>query len=124
MSYYLFQWKYKDPAIKAMVETPQDRPAELRKAVEAFGGRMHQFFFAFGEYDGIGIVEFPNNESCAACVVMLTSAGANAILRTTVLLTPSVGQAAMKRASSEDSGYRPPLDWAYYRQQVFKGIPS
>jgi len=124
MSYYLFQWKYKDPAIKAMVETPQDRPAELRKAVEAFGGRMHQFFFAFGEYDGIGIVEFPNNESCAACVVMLTGAGANAILRTTVLLTPSVGQAAMKRASLEDSGYRPPSDWAHYRQQAFKGIPS
>ena len=46
MPFYLFQWKYKDPAIKAMVHTPQDRPAELRKVVEAFGGRLHQFFFA------------------------------------------------------------------------------
>jgi uncharacterized protein with GYD domain len=46
MPHYLFQWKYKDPAIQAMIETPQDRSAELRKAVEAFGGRMHQFFFA------------------------------------------------------------------------------
>ena len=60
-----------------MVDTPQDRPAELRKAVEAFGGRLHQFFFAFGEYDGISIVEFPNNETCAACAVTLTGAGAN-----------------------------------------------
>ena len=58
MPYYLFQWKYTDPAVKAMIETPQDRPAELRKAVEAFGGRMHQFFFAFGEFDGVSIVEF------------------------------------------------------------------
>ena len=41
------------------METPQDRPAELRKAVEAFGGRMHQFLFAFGEFDGVSIVEFP-----------------------------------------------------------------
>jgi uncharacterized protein with GYD domain len=65
MPYYLFQWKYKDRAIQAMIETPQDRSAELRKAVEAFHGRMHQFFFAFGEYDGLSIVEFPNNESCA-----------------------------------------------------------
>ena len=47
MPFYLFQWQYKDPAIKAMVETPQDRPAELRKVVEAFHGRVHQFFFAF-----------------------------------------------------------------------------
>ena len=51
MWFYLFQWQYKDPAIKAMMETPQDRPAELGKAVEAFHGRVHQFFFAFGEYD-------------------------------------------------------------------------
>ena len=46
MPFYLFQRKYKDPAIKAMVDTPQDRPTELRKVVEAFGGRLHQFFFA------------------------------------------------------------------------------
>ena len=44
-----------------MVETPQDRPTELRKAVEAFHGRVHQFFFAFGEFDGISIVEFDNS---------------------------------------------------------------
>ena len=103
MPFYLYQWQYEDPAIKAMMETPQDRPAELRKAVEAFGGDLHQFFFAFGEYDGVSIVEFPNNESCAACAVTLTGAGANTALRTTVLLTASEGQAAMLRASSVTS---------------------
>ena len=112
MSFYLFQWQYKDPAIKAMVEMPQDRPAELRKAVEAFHGRVHQFFFAFGEYDGISIVEFPNNESCAACVVTLIAGGGATTLRTTVLLTASEGQAAMLRASSVSHGYRPPVGYA------------
>jgi uncharacterized protein with GYD domain len=91
------------------VETPQDRPAELRKVVEAFGGRLHQFFFAFGEYDGVSIVEFPNNESCAACAVTLTGACANTALRTTALLTANEGQAAMLRASSVSSGYRSPV---------------
>ena len=112
MPYYLFRWKYKDPAIQAMIETPQDRSAELRKAVEAFHGRMHQFFFAFGEYDGLSIVEFPNNESCAACAAMLTGAGANTSLQTTVLLTANEGQAAMLRASSVQSGYRPPVGYS------------
>jgi len=112
MPHYLFQWKYKEASIQAMIETPQDRPAELRKAAEAFGGRVHQFFFAFGEYDGIGIVEFPDNESCAACAVMLTGAGANAVLRTTALLTANEGQAAMLRASSVQSGYRPPVGYS------------
>ena len=114
MSFYLFQWQYKDPAIKAMVETPQDRPTELRKAVEAFHGRVHQFFFAFGEYDGISIVEFPNNESCAACAVTLVGAGGPATLRTTVLLTANEGQAAMLRAGSVSHGYRPPVGYASY----------
>jgi uncharacterized protein with GYD domain len=114
MPFYLFQWQYKDPAIKAMTDTPQDRPEELRKAVAAFGGRMHQFFFAFGEYDGVSIVEFPNNESCAACAVTLAGAGANTVLRTTVLLTANEGQAAMLRASSVRHGYRPPVGYASY----------
>ena len=58
MPYYLFQWKYKDPSIPAMIEAPQDRSAELRKAVEAFHGRMHQFFFAFGEHVISGSLAF------------------------------------------------------------------
>jgi uncharacterized protein with GYD domain len=77
-----------------MVDTPQERPEELRKAVEAFGGRLHQFFFAFGECDGVSVVEFPDNESCAACAVTLSGAGANTALRTTVLLTAGEGQSA------------------------------
>ena len=109
MPYYLFQWKYKDRAIQAMIETPQDRSAELRKAVEAFHGRMHQFFFAFGEYDGLSIVEFPNNESCASCAATLTGAGANTSLQTTALLTANEGQAAMLRASSVQ---RPPVGYS------------
>jgi uncharacterized protein with GYD domain len=103
---------YKDPAIQAMIETPQDRSEELRKAIEAFGGRMHQFFFAFGEYDGLSIVEFPNNESCAACAVMLTGAGANTSLQTTALLIANEGEAAMLRAGSVHSGYRPPVGYS------------
>jgi uncharacterized protein with GYD domain len=112
MTYYLFQWKYKDTSIKAMIETPQDRRAELRKAVEAFGGRVHQFFFAFGEYDGISIVEFPNNERCAACAATLIGAGANVALQTTVLLTADEGNAAMLHAYSVQSGYRAPVGYA------------
>jgi uncharacterized protein with GYD domain len=65
-----------------------------------------------GEYDGVSIVEFPNNESCAACAVTLTGAGANTALRTTVLLTANEGQAAMLRASSVSHGYRSPVGYA------------
>ena len=112
MPFYLYQWAYKAPAIQAMLETPQDRPAELRKAVDAFGGKLHQFFFAFGEYDGIAIVEFPGNENCAACSLTLAGAGANKALRTTVLLSANEGQEAMHQARASRHGYRAPVGYA------------
>ena len=111
MPNYLFQWTYKDPQLKAMVETTQDRPAELNKAVRGFGGRMLQFFFAFGEADGIALVEFPDNETCLACSITLNAAGSNASFRTTVLLTPQEAASAMRRARMVATGYTPPIGY-------------
>lgn len=112
MAHFLFQWRYKDPAIKAMLEMPQDRPRELRKAVEGFGGKVHQFFYSFGAYDGIAIVEFPDNESCAACSLTLAGAGAAATLSTTILLSADEGLRAMKKASAAKTGYQAPVGYS------------
>ena len=112
MPHFLYQWRYKDPAIQAMIEKPQDRPAELRKAVEAFNGRVQAFFFAFGDYDGVAIVDFPDNESCAACCLTLSGAGGNTVLKTTVLLSADEGHEAMRRARTANHGYRSPLGYA------------
>ena len=111
MANYLFQWTYKDPQIKAMVELIQDRQAELSKAVRGFGGRLLQFFFAFGDADGIAVVEFPDNETCLACCLTLNAAGANAHFRTTVLLTPHEAANAMRRAHMVTTGYTPPVGY-------------
>jgi uncharacterized protein with GYD domain len=111
MPFFLYQWVYKDPAIQAMVRVPQDRQAELRKVTEAFGGKLHQFFLCFGEYDGLAVVEFPDREACAACSLTLSAAGGNAHLRTTALITASEAQEAMHRARSVHSGYRAPLGY-------------
>ncbi len=32
MSFYMFQWRYKDAALKAMVQHPQDRSGAMRCA--------------------------------------------------------------------------------------------
>jgi uncharacterized protein with GYD domain len=114
MTHYLIQWTYKDPQVKALVDTPHDRAAELGKVVGAFGGRVHDFYFSIGEFDGMAIVEFPDTESCEACLLILTGEGANARLKTTVLVTPAEGQRAMARAGSVVSGYRPPVGYASY----------
>lgn len=114
MRHFLFQWMYTDRAVQAMLERPQDRPAELRKAVEAFGGKVHQFFFAFGAFNGLAIVEFPDDESCAACGLTLTGAGANCTLTTTVLLSPEEGSCAMQKARETRTSYRPPVGYGSF----------
>ena len=111
MAHFLFQWTYTDSAIKAMLDKPQDRPGELRKAVEAFGGKVHQFFFAFGTYDGVAVLEFPDIESCAACTLTLAGAGANRTQLTTLLFSPAEGYGAMQKASQTQTGYRPPVGY-------------
>ena len=111
MAHFLIQWRYTNPAVQAMLDWQQDRVGELRKAVEAFGGEVHQFFFAFGEYHGLAIVDFPDNESCAACTLTLTGAGADSVLATTVLLSPEEGYRAMEKANQTRSGYRSPVGY-------------
>jgi len=113
MAYFLFQWTYTDSAIKAMLDKPQERPGELRKAVEAFGGKVHQFFYAIGAYDGVAVLEFPDIESCAACTLTLAGAGANKTQSTTLLLSPAEGHGAMLKASQTRTGYQPPVGYSF-----------
>ena len=114
MPHFLFQWTYKDTAVQAMLDKPQDRPSELRKAVEAFGGKVEHFFYTLGVYDGLAIVEFPDTESCVACRLILGGAGANSELTTTVLLTAAEGSQAMAKARQTQTGYQAPVGYGSF----------
>jgi len=56
MSLYELRWMFKDDAVKAMTERPQDRETPARELIESFGGKMHHYYFMLGEYDGLAIV--------------------------------------------------------------------
>ena len=51
MPFYLTQAKPSQDAIQAMTARPQDRSGPVGKLLEAVGGKLHHYFFAFGEYD-------------------------------------------------------------------------
>lgn len=57
MSYYLFQATYTREAIATMVQNPQDRAQAVRAVIEKAGGRVEGFWFAFGEYDTVEIID-------------------------------------------------------------------
>ncbi len=106
MAFYMCQVSYTREAIKTLIKKPHDRTQVVRAAVEKLGGTLHGFWYAFGKYDAVLILEMPDNATAAALPLAAAAGGAISASHTTVLLTPVEGIAAMKKATR--SGYRAP----------------
>ncbi len=104
MPTYLWQASYTVDGTKGLLkEGGSKRRAAVQQAVEKAGGKLHAFYYAFGEADLYGIAEFPDHATAAAVSMAVNVAG-TATLRTTVLMTPEEIDAAVKKTVS----YRPP----------------
>ncbi len=108
MAFFMHQWNYKDNEIHAMVSNPQNRSEVVRLATEAFGGTLHQFFFSFGQFDGVAITEFPDNQTATACLMSIMGQGGLVDVTTTVLMTTEESQGAMTKAHNVLSPYKTP----------------
>ena len=106
MAFYLIRAAYSGTAAAHMVQHPQHRENAVRKTCEALGGKLHSFFYCFGDYDAITIVELPNNEAAAAVALSVEASGAVRQIQTTVLITVPEAMDAMKLAQSDK--YTPP----------------
>jgi uncharacterized protein with GYD domain len=89
-----------------MVENPEDRREAARAYIESVGGKLHGFWYAFGEHDGWNLWEAPDNVSMAAVAIAIGGGGALRSFDTTVLLTVDETLQALERARSVR--YRPP----------------
>ncbi len=68
-----------DATIKATADRPQDREPPARGLVEGSGGKLHHYHLMPGEYDGLAVVEFPDNASAAATGMRAGASGAFAL---------------------------------------------
>ncbi len=106
MPLYMTQASFTSEAWASQIQTPQNRPEQMRTLIEANGGRMISYYYAFGEYDVVLITEFPDNVSVSAVLLAAAGGGATTALKTTVLMSTEEGLEAMRRAGG--TGYRPP----------------
>ncbi len=106
MPLFLTQVAYNEQAWQALVANPHNRLEAIRPVVEKLGGRIISAYYAFGDYDFVGISEFPNNVSAAALAIAAAAGGAIKSIKTTPLLDAAEGVEAMRKAAS--SGYRAP----------------
>jgi uncharacterized protein with GYD domain len=104
MPHYLSQVSYTPEAWARLVANPQDRIEAVRGPIEKLGGRIHNAFFAFGEYDVVLITEMPDNVSAAAIAIAFAAGGSVKSEKTTPLMTTAEALEAIKKAGT--TGYR------------------
>ena len=79
---------------------PEDRRAAARQYIESVGGKLHGFWYAFGDHDAYNLWEAPDNVSMAAVAVAISAGGALSSLQTTPLVTVEETLAALEKARS------------------------
>jgi uncharacterized protein with GYD domain len=108
MPFYMLQGSLKEEQMKALVDKPRNREAVAREFIESFGGKLHQYFLAFGEYDVVVIAEYPDNETASAAALKTLSTGVFSKAQTTVLMTGPEAERSMKKAHTTKTTYKPP----------------
>ena len=105
MPLYLGRFKYSAEAIKAMIENPHDRGAVAADAAASLRCKLHGIWWAFGEHDGVFLLEAPDNVAVVA-LAMAVGASGQISTETIALLDMNEAQEAMRRAAT--ATFRPP----------------
>jgi uncharacterized protein with GYD domain len=101
---YLGQGSYKTEGWKGLQkESATSRRDAIAKMLASVGGKLENFYFAFGEHDFIWIADFPDNITAAAVAVSVAASGM-VKSQATPLLTVEDMDAALKKSVA----YRPP----------------
>jgi uncharacterized protein with GYD domain len=95
----MIQFSYKSETVGKLINNPEDRSIAVKKLIEKLGGKMHSFYYSYGDYDGLIIAEMPDNVSQLATVMTAFSGGGTAKLKTTILFSVEEAMAAMKKSS-------------------------
>lgn len=106
MNLYLTRFSYTPETWARLSKNPEDRREAARSYIESVGGKLHGFWYAFGEYDAYNLWEAPDNVAMSAVLIALSGGGALSKCETTVLLTVEETLEALRRV--ETVSYRPP----------------
>ena len=106
MPHYLIRFGHTAETWRHLIDHPEDRRDAVRKTVEAAGGTLHGYWYAFGYQDGFVFIEGPDNVAAAAVSVLVGSSGALRFVDTTVLI--SVEEMLQALAKAKELPYRAP----------------
>lgn len=108
MPKYLIQATYTKEGLDGLLkEGGKSRREAIAETVEAVGGKLEAFYFAFGDTDVIVIVDLPDRVTAIAGSLIENATGMVKTTRT-VLITPEEMDQAVAMAKEKAAAYRAP----------------
>src|SRR5262249_33995177 len=100
MAKYMTLGSYTNEGLKGLLkEGGSGRRKAVQDAVQAMGGSLEAYYFAFGDFDVGAISEVPDNITAAALAIGISATG-TVDVKTVVLMTPEEVDAATKKTLS------------------------
>src|SRR5688500_11988916 len=85
MPWYLTRFSYTPATWAKLITNPEDRRAAAKQYIGAVGGKLHGFWYAFGDHDGYALWEAPDTVSMAATALAIGAGGALSAVEPAVL---------------------------------------
>jgi uncharacterized protein with GYD domain len=109
MAHYLIEVGYTPQSWSSQIDKPASPIDRISPSLAACGGTLQCLYYAFGEVDVVGVIDFPTPEDAAAFALAIGSSGALRLFRTTPLLSVDQGLESLRRAGEIRGQYAPPL---------------
>ncbi len=107
MPLYITRGNYNSQTIKNLLAKPEDRTEAVGKLFAAIGGKLHNIYFTFGEYDFLLIAEAPSEKDVMAALLAAAGSGSVSNLNTVVAVTAADAKAVFAKAGTLAAQFRP-----------------
>lgn len=76
MAKYLVLFTFHGETLKGFLSKPTDRAAVVDDAARSLGGALESYYWMFGQYSGLAILDLPDSRAAAALSLKVKSTGA------------------------------------------------
>jgi uncharacterized protein with GYD domain len=109
MAHYLIEVGYTPQSWATQIDAQGNVADRITPALKACGAKLESLYYAFGDSDVVGVIDFKTPEDAAGFALAVTSSGALRSFKTTPLLSIDQGMKSLKRAGELRQFYAPPL---------------
>jgi uncharacterized protein with GYD domain len=101
MPQYMLHFAYTSQTWAALTKNPVDRTEGIRTLAEKMGGRLGGLYYTMGDFDGVVMMEAPDDITAMGIVLAAIGPGHLRSTSTTRLYTPQEMIQAMKKAGGQ-----------------------